>query len=99
MSKGYILAEVEITDRTLFEEYRKLVSATLHPFGGRFLVRGGEPVRLEGDRPLHRFVVIEFDSPERARDWYHSKQYQDVLPLRLRSARTHAFLLTGVAPA
>ena len=99
MPKGYVLAEVEITDRTQFEEYRKLVNATLHPFGGRFLIRGGDPVRLEGDRPLHRFVLLEFDSPEHARDWYHSKQYQDILPLRLRSARTHAFLLTGVAPA
>ncbi len=99
MTKGYVLAEVEITDRTQFEEYRKLVAATLHPFGGRFLIRGGDPVRLEGDRPLHRFVLLEFDSPEDARDWYHSKQYQDILPLRLRSARTHAFLLNGVAPA
>jgi uncharacterized protein (DUF1330 family) len=98
MSKGYVLAEVEITDRAVFEEYRKLVAATLDPFGGRFLIRGGDPVRLEGDRALHRVVLLEFDSPEQARDWYHSRQYQDILPLRLRSARAHVVLLNGVAP-
>ncbi len=98
MSKGYLFAEVEVTDPAGYDEYRKLVGATVDAFGGRFLVRGGDPVRLEGDRPSHRMVVLEFDSPERARDWYHSKQYQDVLPLRQRAARTHAFLLNGVEP-
>lgn len=98
MTKGYVLAEVEVTDPPVFAEYSKVVGATIDAFGGRFLVRGGDPVRLEGEREFHRFVVLEFDSPERAREWYYSKQYQDVLPIRLRSARTHAFLLNGVEP-
>ncbi len=99
MTKGYILAEVEVTDAKLFEEYRQQVAATLHAFGGRFLIRGGDPVRLEGDHPLHRFVLLEFDSPERAREWYHSEQYQDILPLRLRSSRADVVLLNGATPA
>ena len=99
MTKGYVLAEVEVTDAKPFEEYRAQVAATLQPFGGRFLIRGGEPARLEGEGPLHRFVLLEFDNPERAREWYHSKQYQDILPLRLRSSRARVVLLTGAAPA
>ena len=99
MSKGYVLAEVEVTDPAVFEEYRNRVGATLDMFGGRFLVRGGDKERLEGDRDFHRIVVLEFDSPERARKWYHSKEYQEVLQIRLRSARTTAFLLNGVETA
>ncbi len=95
MSKGYILAEVEVTDPPVFEEYRNRVGATIDTFGGRFLVRGGDQERLEGDREAHRIVVLEFDSPERAREWYHSREYQEVLQIRLRSARTTAFLLNG----
>ena len=98
MSKGYLFGEVEVTDPAGYDEYRKLVGATVDAFGGRFLVRGGDPVRLEGDRPLHRFVVLEFDSPERAREWYYSKQYQDVLPLRQGAARSHVSLLNGASP-
>jgi uncharacterized protein (DUF1330 family) len=98
MSKGYLFAEVEVTDPAGYDEYRKLVGATVDAFGGRFLVRGGDPVRLEGDRASHRMVVLEFDSPERAREWYYSKQYQDVLPLRQRAARSHVFLLNGASP-
>ncbi len=98
MSKGYILAEVEVTDQAGYDEYRKRVGATVEAFGGRFLVRGGDPVRLEGEGPTRRTVVLEFDSPARAKEWYHSKQYQEVLPLRLRAARTDAYLLTGATP-
>lgn len=98
MSKGYILAEVEVTDQATYEEYRKGVGATVAAFGGRFLVRGGDPERLEGEGPARRVVVLEFDSPARAKEWYGSKQYQDILPLRLRAARADVFLVTGAEP-
>ena len=95
MPKGYVFAEVEVTDPVLYAEYRTKVPGTIAAYGGRFLVRGGDPVRLEGDRPMHRFVVLGFDSPERASDWYCSEEYGPVKALRLKSATTHAFLLNG----
>jgi len=95
MPKGYVFAEVEVTDPVLYEDYRTKVPATIAAYGGRYLVRGGDPVRLEGDHPMHRFVVLEFDSPQRASDWYYSEQYGPVKALRLKSATTHAFLLIG----
>ncbi len=98
MSKGYILAEVEVTDQAGYDEYRKGVGATIEAFGGRFLVRGGDPERLEGEGPSRRVVVLEFDSHARAKEWYHSKQYQEVLPLRLRAAQADVFLLKGAEP-
>jgi uncharacterized protein (DUF1330 family) len=86
MAKGYVLAEVQVTDPAAYDTYRAQVPATIAAYGGQYLVRGGETVRLEGDHPAKRFVIIEFDSPERAREWYHSEQYGPV----------KAFLLTGV---
>ena len=38
---AYVIAEVSVTDPKLYEEYRRLVPATLAKYGGRFLVRGG----------------------------------------------------------
>lgn len=98
MTKGYILAEVEVTEPAGYDEYRKRVGATVEAFGGRFLVRGGDAERLEGEGPFHRMVVLEFDSPARAKEWYYSKQYQEVLPLRLRAGRADLFLVKGVEP-
>lgn len=96
MAKGYILAEVEITDPAIFQQYREKVLATVQAYGGRFLIRGADPERLEGDRHPHRIVVLEFDSRQRAQEWYNSKQYQEILPLRLRASNAHVLLLSGV---
>lgn len=95
MAKGYILAEVDVTDPAVYQQYSSQVLATVEAYGGRFLIRGGEPERLEGDRHPHRIVMLEFDSPARAREWYQSQQYQKILPLRLRAANSHLLVLTG----
>ena len=48
MPKGYIYAELEVTDPALFETYRPLAAASIEEFGGRYVVRGGDPKVLEG---------------------------------------------------
>ncbi len=50
---------------------------------------------LEGSGPAPRSVLLEFDSPECAMEWYNSPQYQEALKMRLRSAKTTVTLLTG----
>ena len=51
MPKGYIYAELEVTDPALFETYRPLAAASIAEFGGHYAVRGGDPKVLEGDGP------------------------------------------------
>lgn len=95
MPKGYVLAEVEVTDPALFETYRPMASAAIAAFGGRYLVRGGDTQVMEGDRPTRRMVLLEFDSPARAMEWYRSPQYQEALGVRQKAAKTHLMLLNG----
>ena len=96
MPKGYVLAEVEITDPASFAEYGKQVAPTVHAYGGRYLVRGGDAQRMEGDHPARRFVVLEFPSPERAREWYDSQDYKPARDLRFSCAKTQLFIVAGV---
>ena len=35
---GYVIADVSVKDAAGFEEYRKLVPATVQKYGGKFLV-------------------------------------------------------------
>jgi uncharacterized protein (DUF1330 family) len=98
--KGYVIAELRVTDVGEFRGYRDAVLATIEAYGGRFLVRGGAPKLLEGSDPVgHAVVVVEFDSPERAMEWYNSGEYQRILPIRLRSSEARVTLATGVPPA
>lgn len=95
MSKGYFLAEIEITDAEGYDQYRSTTAAILKKYGGRFIVRGGNPQLLEGDHPASRIVLIEFESPEQAMAWYNSPEYQAALKVRLASAKSRAFCVTG----
>lgn len=94
---GYVIAEVEVTDPVVYEEYRKLVPATIAKYGGKYLVRGGEIEPKEGGWQPKRLVVLEFSSLAQAREWYHSPEYAPVLALRLKAARSKAVLVEGAA--
>jgi len=61
--------------------YLQRIGATLEPFGGRFVIYGGNPEVLEGGWTGDLFV-IEFRDRDWARGWYASPAYQAILRLR-----------------
>ncbi len=96
MPKGYIYAELDITDPVLFRTYAEMAPGTVAAYGGRYLIGGGDPKQLlEGDGPMPRSAVLEFDSPEMALEWYNSPEYRPAREIRQRACRTKVHLLTG----
>ena len=96
-SKGYIYAELDVTDPAYFyAEYMPRVQPVLDKYGAKFLIASDSPEVLEGDRSVKRIVFIEFESPRRAREFYHSKDYQDVIDYRFKSAKSHLYMLEGI---
>ena len=94
--KGYIYAVMQPTDLDKYMEYPKMSTPIVRRFGGRFIIRGGQPHRMEGDWPTGRVVLAEFPLPRQARDFYFSPEYQQALKYRQRYARSSLCLLTGV---
>ncbi len=47
--KAYLIAAETINDQTMFDVYRKEIPGTIVPFGGHFVVRGGDLTVLEGE--------------------------------------------------
>lgn len=95
MAKGYMVAQIDVHDMESYGEYAAKVPATLVPYEGRFLVRGGKAVPLEGDPPPQRTVVSEFPSLAHARAWYESDAYQALIPLRQAAGVTRNYLVEG----
>ena len=95
---AYVVAGNHVTDAEIMGEYAKHVPATLEPYGGRFVVRGGQIDLVEGAWNTPRLVVIEFPSREHARNWYDSAAYQAIIQGRFDGARTDFFMIVdGVA--
>jgi len=93
---AYVIAEVNVTDAKLYEDYKKLVPATVEKYGGRFAVRGGTVDSKEGGWKPARIVVLEFPSMEKARAWYDSPEYAPALALRLKAGNAKLILVDGV---
>jgi len=79
---AYVIARVEVTDLDKYKEYLKVGPGTLTQYGGRFIVRNGEKVTLEGPEENRRLIILEFPSLAKAKAWYSSKEYQDAMKLR-----------------
>jgi uncharacterized protein (DUF1330 family) len=94
---GYVIAEVDITDPATFQKYAEKVPETLAPYNGHYIVRGVKIQAVEGEAPK-RFVVIAFDSAEKARGWEDSPAYAAIKPIRQSSAKSRIFIVEGVAP-
>ena len=93
---AYIIANIEITDPALYDEYRKGVPATIARHGGRFIARGGPTASLEGAFVPKRIVIIEFPSMQAAKAWYASPEYAPLLALRQRASNGDLFAVEGV---
>jgi len=94
--KGYIIANVDVTDWAAYEAYRSRTAGVIAQYGGQFLVRGGAVEVREGDPGISRLVLIEFADMEAARTFYDSPEYQAILPGRIANSTGTLFLVEGV---
>jgi uncharacterized protein (DUF1330 family) len=95
--KGYLIVEASVTDAAAYEIYKGLAQAAIAQYGGRYLVRGGEMEVLEGKwTALPRLVIVEFESPEQARRFYHSPEYQAARKAREQAAEMNMLVVTGI---
>ena len=91
---AYYIAEFELTDPDGIKPYSAVVESTFQPFGGKYAVRGGKVVSLEGE-PSKRVIMIVFPSLEQAQAWYASPRYQEIMPIRHKSAKSRVFIMEG----
>lgn len=75
--------------------YLEAIDATLAPFGGKFVIHGGDKEQLEGAW-RGDLIVIGFPDGDAARAWYASPAYQAILPLRTRNSYGDVILIDGV---
>ena len=91
---AYVIAEVEVTDAAVFQEYVSKAVPTLAAVNGRILARS-KPHAKEGAIPAGDVVIVAFDSLEDAQRWYANSPYSDTIPIRQRSANTRLFIVEG----
>ena len=95
MPKGYVISRVDVKDPEAYARYAAAATRAIADHGGKPLARGGRFEALEG-KARARNVVLEFESYEAARRYYHSQQYQAAKALREGAADMEMVLVEGV---
>ena len=93
---AYVINDMEVINPALLEDYKKLSAPTVKQFGGRFLVRGGRVLPLEGEWNPQRIVIIEFPTLEQAKSWAASAEYAPAKLLRQRASKSKLIVVEGV---
>jgi uncharacterized protein (DUF1330 family) len=96
--KAYVVTEVDVTGdaATFHRDYAANAQATIEPFGGRYLVRGGRSIGIEGEPPKPRIVISVFDSFEEAEAWRSSPAYVKIAAVREREAKSRQYIVEGL---
>jgi len=95
---AYVINEIVITEPERFQTYADQVPAILAAHGGEYVVRGGQPERIDGPEPPHRLVVLRFESREAARAWRNSPEYLAILPIREATSASRVYIVDGFTP-
>jgi uncharacterized protein (DUF1330 family) len=92
---AYAIVDIsEVTDAAAFKEQLlpKVTPEILAQAGGKYLVRTDAITATDGTPPA-RFVVIAFDSLDKAKAWNASAGQQTVNGIRMKATKSRQFLV------
>lgn len=77
-----MLVKVAVDDPARLKAYQTVAPPIVEKYRGKFIVRGGSSVTLEGPVESRRIVLIEFPTVSDAEAFYHSPEYSEARKLR-----------------
>ncbi|MEZ5100686.1 MAG: DUF1330 domain-containing protein [Thermoleophilia bacterium] len=95
---AYLIVDVDLKDMDAYREsgYLTAVPEIAAKHGGRYIVRGGELVQLEGSWMPKRLVIVEFPDMESLQAFHSSEEYAPYLAIRNQLATSHAIAVQGL---
>lgn len=93
--KGYLIAQVTITNLEAYSQYSKVAGDLLRQYDARTIVAPDTAIVTEG-QPKQRTVIFEFESFEKAKDFWNSPAYAEAKRLRQGAADADFILIEGV---
>jgi uncharacterized protein (DUF1330 family) len=90
----WVIEVVEVRDQAAFMASVHTVTPTVQPFGGRYIVFGGNPTADYGPAP-RRVAVIAFDSMDNAQAWVNDPTAKALRADVRKYAEMRSYLVEG----
>ena len=91
-----VIAIRKITNADAYKEVMVKGPAAAAASGATFVIRSDKITSLDGTPPA-RFVLLKFDSPEKAMAWHNSAAQKEVDAIRVKTTDSLSFMLEGEA--
>ena len=95
---AYLIYQAEVLDADQYAKYMAKTGPSIAAAGGRFVIRGGDVVALEGEAPPGRTVAVEFPTMQAALEWYRGDEYTQIRQLREGAALARMYAIEGTPP-
>ena len=95
MAKGYLIANIRVHDKEIFEKFKAMSGPVITQYGGKLLVRNPAPDRREGGL-TGLVIMLEFPNIAMARTFYESKEYTAAKLVRESGSSTDLLIVEGV---
>jgi uncharacterized protein (DUF1330 family) len=94
---AYEILEANVTNQDAYiKEFAPLAAKAIEAGGGKFLVRGGKTVAIEGAPPAGRIVVSAFDNIDQAKATFASTAYLDARKIGDKYATFRSYIVEGL---
>jgi uncharacterized protein (DUF1330 family) len=90
---AFVISGLAPLDPVRMKRYLDGANASVNLFGGKLLAATGDVEPREGGWNPERISILEFPTLEKARGWYESAEYQEVLPLRLKESSSDRMVI------
>ena len=94
MPKGYLVANIRVSDQEKFQIFSGMAGPVIQKFGGMVLARGPSADRHEG-KLSGVVMMIEFESKAVAESFYFSAEYQAAKAVRDECSETDLMIIEG----
>lgn len=95
---GYVYVESNVSDPEAYvKEYVPAAGKVITAHGGKFLVRGGNAVTIEGEPAKPRTIVIVFESLDKAVAAFKSPEYGEARKIGDKYSKFRIVAFEGVA--
>jgi uncharacterized protein (DUF1330 family) len=92
---AYAVVDIsEISDPDTFKTLLPKAGPAMSAFGGQFVARTEKITAVQGTPPK-RFVIIGFESVEKAKAWSESPAQKEVDAIRDKSTKSREFIVDG----
>jgi uncharacterized protein (DUF1330 family) len=92
---AYVIVDItEINDPKTFKTLLPKAPQAVSAFGGHFVTRTENIIGLDGVPPL-RFVIIAFDTMQKASSWSESAAQTEINDIRMKSTKSRSFIVAA----